>query len=69
MTQDPTVDIVIKKFIDRSNTGMVKYGVSMADNPADLLAWLNHLQEELMDATLYLERVKQEIVTEMDKTV
>jgi hypothetical protein len=25
------------------------------------LEWLNHLQEELMDATLYIERLKKEL--------
>jgi len=28
----------------------------------DFLDWLNHLQEELMDATLYVERLKTSYV-------
>jgi hypothetical protein len=40
---------------------MLKYGVSMADNPAGALEWLDNLQEELMDAVLYLERLKGEL--------
>ena len=27
----------------------------------DTLGWLTHLQEELMDATIYIERLKQEL--------
>jgi len=27
----------------------------------DLLAWLQHLQEELMDAAVYVERLMQEV--------
>jgi hypothetical protein len=38
---------------------MVKYGVTTERTDIDLVGWLNHLQEELMDATIYLERAKQ----------
>jgi hypothetical protein len=27
----------------------------------NLIEWLNHLQEELMDATLYIEKLKAEL--------
>jgi regulator of replication initiation timing len=33
----------------------------MRDDKSDVFVWLNHLQEELMDATLYLQRLKEEI--------
>ena len=29
----------------------------MRDDKSDVFVWLNHLQEELMDATLYLEKL------------
>jgi hypothetical protein len=35
----------------------------MRDDQSDVFVWLNHLQEELMDATLYLQRLKEEIST------
>ena len=59
-TQDPIVDNVIDKFIKRSNIGMLKYKVSMQDNPLDFISWARHAQEELMDAILYLERTIKE---------
>ena len=47
--------------MERSNKGIAKYGTTMADNPLSPLEWLQHLQEELMDATLYIERLKEEV--------
>ena len=59
--KDPVVQRVIDLFAKRSRVGMVKYGVSMQDNPLPTLAWLQHVQEELMDAILYLERLKADL--------
>ena len=44
----------------------MKYGMSMADNPADAGEWLVNLQEELMDAVLYMERLKEELKAAAD---
>jgi len=57
---DPILDRVVSRFHARSQAGIDKYGTTLHDNPAGLLEWLNHLQEELMDATLYIERIKEE---------
>jgi len=59
--EDPNVISVMRSMERRAEDGMVKYGVTTKDNPAELLDWLNHLQEELMDATIYIERLKNEI--------
>ena len=56
---DPIVDKVLLKFATRSKLGITKYGTTLQDNNASLFEWLNHLQEELMDATLYIEKLKQ----------
>jgi succinyl-CoA synthetase beta subunit len=58
---DPIVDKVLTKFSTRSKLGITKYGTTLQDNNASLFEWLNHLQEELMDATLYIEKLKQNI--------
>jgi hypothetical protein len=58
--QDSIVQSVIDKYRVRSSLGVEKYGTTLAENEGDLFEWLNHLQEELMDATLYLERLKNE---------
>ena len=59
--KDKIVKKVVKKFIGRSEVGLKKYGVSLADDPTNLDGWLNHLQEELMDAVNYIERARYEI--------
>jgi len=55
---DPIVEAVARKFADRSNLGYSKYGTTLESNDGDLDYWLNHLQEELMDATLYIEKTR-----------
>ena len=61
--RDPVVQSVVNKFVDRSDVGFAKYGKTLRDDNSDVFTWLNHLQEELMDATLYLQRLKEEITT------
>ena len=61
---DKNVVEVIKQFESRMEVGYKKYGVTTADDKhTDFLGWIQHLQEELMDAVVYIERVKQEIKT------
>ena len=55
---DPIVDSVIHQFKKRSETGIYKYGTTLYENPLELSEWIQHLKEELMDAVLYLERIK-----------
>ena len=57
--RDPVVERVCRKFTNRSDVGFEKYGVTLQDDPSEMLAWLNHLQEELMDAVLYLQKAKE----------
>ena len=59
--KDLTVERVVNKFIERSEIGLHKYGTTLYENPLDFKAWLVHLQEELMDGVLYIERAKQEL--------
>ena len=58
---DPILIKVYGKYQERSNAGIKKYGTTLENNSLPLMDWLNHLQEELMDATLYIEKLKQEI--------
>ena len=57
---DKYVEQVIEKYKQRSETGIKKYGTTLERKDLNLLDWLNHLQEELMDASLYVERLKEE---------
>ncbi len=58
-TKDKHVNSVIKKFKTRSEIGLLKYGTTLERNDLNLIDWLTHLQEELMDATLYCEKLKE----------
>lgn len=59
--EDPNVNSVVSAYLERAKEGMEKYKVTTERTDIDLLGWLNHLQEEMMDATIYLERVKKEL--------
>jgi hypothetical protein len=59
--RDPVVEAVVNKFVFRSDVGFAKYGKTLRDDDSDLFTWVNHLQEELMDAVLYMQRLKEEI--------
>ena len=56
---DKIINRVIEKIQKRAEAGYKKYGVGLDKDEQSLGTWLNHLQEELMDATLYLEKLKQ----------
>ena len=57
--RDPVVERVVNKFVSRSDVGYSKYGITLEDDPSKMFEWLNHLQEELMDAVLYLQKAKE----------
>jgi len=61
-TDDPVVNRVIDRFVARSEDGMRNYGVTMEENNAPTMFWIENAQEELMDAILYLERLKKETI-------
>jgi len=54
--KDKVVSQVLNKFKERSKIGIKKYGTTLHENNTD--DFLNHLQEELMDAILYLQKYK-----------
>jgi hypothetical protein len=56
--RDQIVKQVIDKFKSRSDVGFKKYGVTLKDDEQSLDTWLNHLQEELMDAVNYIEKIR-----------
>lgn len=67
--RDPVVERVVDKFISRSDVGFKKYGVTLEDDKSNLFQWMNHLQEELMDAILYLQKLKETTTEEMQETL
>ena len=59
--KDTIVEDVIGSFKERSEVGIKKYNKTMDRSDLSSLEWLQHLQEELMDATLYIEKLKKEL--------
>ena len=59
--KDKYVQAVKERFNQRSQTGIKKYNTTLERDDLNLQDWLLHLQEELMDATLYIERLKEEV--------
>jgi hypothetical protein len=58
--KDSVVESVIKKFQDRSRVGIEKYGTTLDRKDIDFDGWAEHMQMELMDGILYLERLRNE---------
>lgn len=52
---DPHVESVRAKLLERSQVGIAKYGVTTKDAGLSARDWLVHLQQELMDACVYIE--------------
>lgn len=48
---------VINKIRSRAEVGEKKYGVTMEREDLSILDWLTHLQEELFDASIYVEKL------------
>ena len=59
--KDTIVESVIEQFKERSNVGIKKYGITLDREDLNALEWLQHLQEELMDATLYVQKLKEKL--------
>jgi hypothetical protein len=69
--RDPVVERVVDKFVERSDTGYAKYGRTLhnerTEGHKDLLGYLNDIQEELMDAVLYIQAAREELQEANDK--
>ena len=63
--RDPVVKNVVDKFVSRSNVGYEKYNNTLDDERRfkmkNLQGYLNDIQEELMDAVLYIQAAREEL--------
>ncbi len=68
--RDPVVENVCDKFIQRSDIGFKKYGRTLHSERTgkhkDLAGYLNDIQEELMDAILYIQAAREELSEDDD---
>ena len=63
--RDPVVKNVVDKFVKRSDVGYEKYNNTLNDERRlkmkNLQGYLNDIQEELMDAVLYIQAARDEL--------
>ena len=63
--RDPVVRHVVDKFVSRSDVGYEKYKSTLDDERRlkmkGLTKYLNDIQEELMDAILYIQTAREEL--------
>ena len=69
--RDPVVKSVMDKFVERSNEGFRKYGTTLHEERTTKLKglgkYLLDIQEELMDAVLYVQTAREEIKDILDE--
>ena len=69
--RDPVVERVCDKFVKRSDIGFKKYKQTLdterRTGVKDLAGYLNDVQEELMDAILYIQAAREELAEAKDK--
>ena len=70
--RDPVVERVVSQFVDRSNIGYEKYGQTLDSERRtgvkNLGNYLQDVQEELMDAILYIQAAREEFREAARKT-
>ena len=63
--RDPVVERVVNKFVERSNVGFEKYGTTLQEERTmkmkGLQKYLRDIQEELMDAILYIQSARDDL--------
>ena len=70
--RDPVVKRVVDKFKTRSDAGFEKYGTTLHEERTTkmkgLMKYLVDIQEELMDAILYIQTAQEELKDVLDET-
>jgi hypothetical protein len=64
--EDNNVNEICLEYMKRADHGFKKYGVTTERTDLDLMQWIQHLKEELMDATVYIHRIQKELKERQD---
>ena len=67
--RDPIIQKVVEKFVSRSDVGYNKYKVTLEADNKSVNEWLNNIQEELMDAVNYIEKLKAVLTDDLQETL
>ena len=65
--RDPVVRHVCDEFVKRSDVGYKNYGITLHKDDQPLDTWLQHIQEELMDAVNYIEKTRRVLRDEIEE--
>jgi hypothetical protein len=65
--EDEIVLRVLRKIEQRSEQGMITYGVSLKGDTRPLVDWLREAQEEALDQALYIEKIIDELSGEANE--
>ena len=64
--EDNNVNEICLEYMKRADHGFKKYGVTTERTDLDLMQWIQHLKEELMDAVVYIHRIQKELKEKQD---
>ena len=64
--EDNNVNELCLEYMRRADHGFKKYGVTTERTDLELMNWIQHLKEELMDATVYIHRIQKELKEKQD---
>jgi hypothetical protein len=64
--EDNNVNELCLEYMRRAEHGFKKYGVTTERTDLELMNWIQHLKEELMDATVYIHRIQKELKEKQD---
>lgn len=58
---NPVYAAILTRFEAQQLKGLEKYGTFINTDDYDLLGWIEHAQQEMMDQMVYLEAIKQKL--------
>lgn len=68
-TPDTIVQSILEKFVERAEKGEKKYNTTLDRQDLNVLQWIEHSQDELMDGILYLEKLKHDLLYSSERKV
>ena len=69
MKSNPYWRNITKLAIKQRQKGMDTYGMGLEANPEDVLTRINYIEEELVDALMYLEWLKEGLNGKQEQTL
>ena len=64
---DSILTELLEKYVQRSEIGKAKYNMDMDRDDLSITEWVNHAQEEAMDLSIYLTKIKRELENRHDE--